>query len=163
MSTSPRDANEPIEDIEATLFALSFDTLSQALLFSASASRFHGWRSALQLTPRVYNLSSAADRQSVFHESVFSSPESEGYITSTRSPGDADTLLQGYGTERVDLAKKNPEKLQHLTALFEEQAQKYHLYPLITWDDVLNGKIHHTPGSKSFAEEAQMLLHPNNN
>jgi len=66
-------------------------------------------------------------------------------------------------TERVDLAKKNPEKLAHLKALFEEQAQKYHLYPLITWDDVLNGKIHRTKDSKSFAEEAQKLLHPNTN
>jgi arylsulfatase A-like enzyme len=63
-------------------------------------------------------------------------------------------------TERVDLAKKNPEKLRQLKALFEEQARKYHLYPLITWDDVLNGKIHRTKDSKSFAEEAQKLTHP---
>ena len=47
-------------------------------------------------------------------------------------------------TERVDLAKKNPEKLRHLKALFDEQAEKYHLYPLITWDDVLNGRSHRT-------------------
>jgi len=66
-------------------------------------------------------------------------------------------------TERVDLAKKNPEKLAHLKALFEEQAQKFHLYPLITWDDVLNGRIHRTKDSKSFAEEVQKLTHPNNN
>jgi nickel/cobalt transporter (NiCoT) family protein len=31
------------------LFALSFDTISQALLFSATAVRFHGWMSALIL------------------------------------------------------------------------------------------------------------------
>lgn len=55
-------------------------------------------------------------------------------------------------TERVDLAKKNPEKLAELKALFEEQAKKYQLYPLITWDDVLNGRIHRTKGAKSLAD-----------
>jgi arylsulfatase len=55
-------------------------------------------------------------------------------------------------TERIDLAKKYPEKLAELKALFEDQAQTHHLYPFITWDDVLNGRIHRTKGSKSFAE-----------
>jgi arylsulfatase len=53
-------------------------------------------------------------------------------------------------TERIDLAKKYPEKLAQLKAEFEEQAQAHHLYPYITWDDVFNGRIHRTPGSKSF-------------
>jgi arylsulfatase len=53
-------------------------------------------------------------------------------------------------TERIDLAKKYPEKLAELKALFEEQAKSHHLYPYITWDDVLNGRIHRTPGAKSF-------------
>jgi len=44
--------------------------------------------------------------------------------------------------ERVDLAKKYPEKLAELKALFDQQAQEHHLYPLITWDDVLNSRIH---------------------
>jgi arylsulfatase len=55
-------------------------------------------------------------------------------------------------TERIDLAKKYPEKLAELKAEFEQQAQAHHLYPYITWDDVLNGRIHRTPGSKSFAD-----------
>jgi len=55
-------------------------------------------------------------------------------------------------TERIDLAKKYPEKLAELKGEFEAQAQAHHLYPLITWDDVFNGGIHRTPGSKSFAE-----------
>lgn len=63
-------------------------------------------------------------------------------------------------TERVDLAKKYPDKLAHLKALFEEQAQSHHLYPLITWDDVLNGKIHRTKDNqKSFAEAVQSMEH----
>jgi arylsulfatase A-like enzyme len=53
-------------------------------------------------------------------------------------------------TERIDLAKKYPEKLAELKALFEEQAKSHHLYPYITWDDVFNARIHRTPGSKSF-------------
>jgi arylsulfatase A-like enzyme len=53
-------------------------------------------------------------------------------------------------TERIDLAKKYPEKLAELKSEFEEQAKSHHLYPYITWDDVFNGRIHRTPGSKSF-------------
>jgi arylsulfatase len=55
-------------------------------------------------------------------------------------------------TERIDLAKKYPEKLAELKAEFEEQAKAHNLYPYITWDDVFNGRIHRTPGSKPFAE-----------
>jgi arylsulfatase len=46
-------------------------------------------------------------------------------------------------TERVDLAAKYPAKVAELRALFEEQARAHNLYPLITWDDVLGGKLHH--------------------
>ena len=47
-------------------------------------------------------------------------------------------------TERVNLAAKYPEKLAELKALFEKQAQEHNLYPLITWDDVFNKRIHQT-------------------
>ena len=49
--------------------------------------------------------------------------------------------------ERVDLAKKYPEKLAELKKVFDEQAQKNHLYPLIDWYDVNNKRIHHPNGS----------------
>ena len=55
-------------------------------------------------------------------------------------------------TERVDLAKQNPEKLAQLKAEFEQQAQQHHLYPYITWDDVFNGRIHRTKEARPFAE-----------
>ncbi len=58
-------------------------------------------------------------------------------------------------TERIDLAKKYPEKLAELKALFEDQAKAHHLYPYITWDDVLNGRIHCTNGCKSFADRVK--------
>jgi arylsulfatase A-like enzyme len=60
-------------------------------------------------------------------------------------------------TERIDLAKKYPDKLAELKALFEEQAKSHHLYPYITWDDVFNGRIHRTPGSKSFVDAVKDL------
>jgi arylsulfatase len=50
-------------------------------------------------------------------------------------------------TERIDLAKKYPEKLKELQALFDEDAKKYNVYPLIDWDDVFHGRIHHKNGS----------------
>jgi arylsulfatase len=56
-------------------------------------------------------------------------------------------------TERLNLAQKYPEKLTELKALFEQQAQSHNLYPLITWDDVWNARIHHTKGAKSIEEE----------
>lgn len=47
--------------------------------------------------------------------------------------------------ERIDLAKKYPQKLEELKAQFEAQAKKYNLYPYITWDDVIKGRIHQRP------------------
>lgn len=38
--------------------------------------------------------------------------------------------------ERIDLSKKNPAKLEELKKLFDAQAQKYNVYPFVTWDDV---------------------------
>ena len=46
--------------------------------------------------------------------------------------------------ERTDLAKKYPEKLEALKALFDENARKYNIYPFIDWDDVFHRRIHQT-------------------
>jgi arylsulfatase len=45
-------------------------------------------------------------------------------------------------TERIDLAKKFPEKLEQLKAEFEEQAKSHHLAPYLTFDDMKD--THHT-------------------
>ena len=66
-------------------------------------------------------------------------------------------------TERIDLAKKYPEKLAQLKAEFEEQAKSHHLYPYITWDDVFNGRIHRTPGSKSFFDAVKDVTKSSDN
>jgi len=47
-------------------------------------------------------------------------------------------------TERIDLAKKNPQKLEQLKAEFEEQAKAHQLAPYITFDDMNLGRLHHT-------------------
>ena len=52
--------------------------------------------------------------------------------------------------ERIDLAKKYPEKLAALQALFDENARKYNIYPLIDWDDVFHRRIHQATQQKSF-------------
>jgi arylsulfatase len=54
--------------------------------------------------------------------------------------------------ERVDLAKKNPEKLKELQALFDAQAKKFNVYPFIDWSDVVNRRIHNDGTGKSFQE-----------
>lgn len=43
--------------------------------------------------------------------------------------------------ERIDLSKKYPEKLQELKTLFEQEAQRNNLYPLLNWDDVIQKGI----------------------
>ena len=66
-------------------------------------------------------------------------------------------------TERIDLAKKYPEKLASLKAEFEEQAKAHNLYPYITWDDVLNGRIHRTKGSRSLLDEFKNVTKSSDN
>jgi arylsulfatase len=58
-------------------------------------------------------------------------------------------------TERIDLAKKYPDKLAQLKAEYEEQAQSHHLYPYLTWDDVYQQRIRHTYLPKQLQASAQ--------
>jgi arylsulfatase A-like enzyme len=66
-------------------------------------------------------------------------------------------------TERIDLAAKYPEKLSELKALYEKEAQSHNLYPYITWDDVLTGKIHKSKDDKSFREAVKNITKPGDN
>lgn len=58
--------------------------------------------------------------------------------------------------ERKDLAKKYPEKLAELKKLFDEQAKKNNLYPLLDWSDVNYRRIHKTKATEG--QTAQELL-----
>jgi arylsulfatase len=128
---------------------------------------------AIQGTSLAYSINDAkaASRHTTQHYYIFGSrsiyqdgwkaglPHPNSFITgNARSNKALDeaawelyNLNEDY-TERVDLAKKNPKKLAELKSLFEKQATKYQLYPLITWDDVLNGRIHRTKGAKTLAD-----------
>ncbi len=53
--------------------------------------------------------------------------------------------------ERNDLAKKNPQKLAELKALFDEEAKKNNLYPLIDWQDVYQQKFINSKKAITFA------------
>ena len=82
-------------------------------------------------------------------------------LTNTNKPFDENgwelyNLNDDY-TERLNLAQKYPQKLAGLRALFEQQAQSHNLYPLITWDDVIGQKIHHTKDGKSLQEEFEKV------
>jgi arylsulfatase len=48
--------------------------------------------------------------------------------------------------ERIDLAKKYPEKLAALKSQFDEDAKRYNIYPFIDWDDVFHKRIHNGNG-----------------
>ena len=52
--------------------------------------------------------------------------------------------------ERIDLAKKHPEKLAELKALFDATAVKYNMYPLIDWSDVYQQKFINSKKSPTF-------------
>jgi len=127
--------------VEGTSLAYSIDdaraatrhTLQYYYIFGSRSIYHDGWKAELAY-PSSF-ITGNAQSQQPFDENAW-----ELY-----------NLNEDY-TERIDLAKKYPEKLAELKALFEDQAQSHHLYPYITWDDVLKGRIHRTKDSKSFAE-----------
>jgi len=129
------------QPIEGTSLAYSIDdakapsrhTLQYYYIFGARSIYHDGWKAELAY-PSSF-ITGNAQSQKPFDENAW-----ELY-----------NLNEDY-TERIDLAKKYPEKLAELKALFEDQAKAHHLYPYITWDDVFNARIHRTPGSKSFLD-----------
>jgi arylsulfatase len=129
------------QPIEGFSFADSMDnanapwhhTVQYYYIFGSRSVYDHGWKAELAY-PSSFITGNAASTQ------PFNENDWELY-----------NLNDDY-TETTDLAKQNPQKLAELKAEFEQLAQAHHLYPYITWDDVFNGRIHRTPGSKSFAD-----------
>ncbi|HEY6490097.1 MAG: arylsulfatase [Terracidiphilus sp.] len=129
---------QPIEGISLAYSlddakAPSRHTVQYYYIFGSRSIYDHGWKAELPY-PNAFITGNAASEQR-FDENAW-----ELY-----------NLNDDY-TERIDLAKKYPEKLAELKAEFEEQAKSHHLYPYITWDDVFNGRIHRSKNSKPFAE-----------
>jgi len=134
----------PQQAIEGTSLAYSIDdatapsrhTVQYYYIFGARSIYYDGWKAELAY-PNSFVTGNAESKQP-FDENAW-----ELY-----------NLNEDY-TERIDLAKKYPEKLAELKALFEEQAKEHHLYPYITWDDVFHARIHRTPGAKPFCDAAK--------
>jgi arylsulfatase len=132
--------------IEGTSLAYSIDdakapsrhTLQYYYIFGSRSIYHDGWKAELAYPNSL--ITGNAQSKRAFDENAW-----ELY-----------NLNEDY-TERIDLAKKYPEKLAELKALFEDQAQSHNLYPYITWDDVLNGRIHRTKDSKSFVDAVKDL------
>jgi arylsulfatase A-like enzyme len=129
------------QPIEGTSLAYSINdanapsrhTVQYYYIFGSRSIYDHGWKAELAY-PSAFITGNAASKQP-FNENAW-----ELYN------------LNDDPTERIDLAKQDPEKLAQLKAEFEQQAQQHHLYPYITWDDVFNGRIHRTKDAKPFAE-----------
>ena len=129
------------QPIEGTSLAYSFDdakaptrhTLQYYYIFGARSIYDNGWKAELAYPNSFLN----------------------GLGPSTKPLDESAWELYNLNddpTERIDLAKKYPEKLEALKAEFEEQAKSHHLYPYITFDDVFNGRIHRTKDAKPFAD-----------
>ena len=121
--------------------APSRHTTQYYYIFGSRAMYQDGWKAALPF-PNQF-IGSTASNQKPFDENAW-----ELY-----------NLNEDY-TERVDLAKKYPEKLAQLRALFEQQAQEHNLYPLITFDDVMTGRIHQSGDGLTMADKYRTLMHP---
>ena len=140
------------QPVEGTSLAYSIDdahapnrhTVQYYYIFGSRSIYDHGWKAELRY-PNSFITGNAASKQP-FDENAW-----ELY-----------NLNDDY-TERIDLAQKYPEKLAELKTEFEQQAQAHHLYPYITWDDVLNGRIHHSKDSKSFLDAVKDVTKSSDN
>jgi len=137
--------------IEGTSLAYSIDdakapsrhTLQYYYIYGARSIYHDGWKAELAY-PNSFVTGNAQSKK-VFDENAW-----ELYN------------LNDDPTERIDLAKKYPEKLAALKAEFEQQAQSHHLYPYITFDDVYNQRFHHTYLPKGFTPPG-LLVNNNSN
>ncbi|MCH5597013.1 arylsulfatase [Niabella ginsengisoli] len=131
----------PQDTIQGTSLAYSVNdakakskhTIQHYYIFGSRAIYKDGWKAGAAHSPDAID----------FNFSKGNEPKK------TRYEDDVWTLynLNEDFNERVDLAKKHPEKLAELKRLFDEQAEKNRLYPLIDRYDVNNKLIHHPNGS----------------
>ena len=99
-------------------------------IFGARSIYKDGWKAGTLHHPDVLDLASAAGGKSAAVARDWDKDVWELY-----------NLNEDFN-ERVDLAKKYPEKLEELKKLFDTQARKNNVYPLIDWQDVFQRKIH---------------------
>jgi arylsulfatase A-like enzyme len=126
------DANAPSRHTEQYYF-----------IFGSRAIYKDGWKAEAYHHPDIFEITSSAKQDT----SLWGYDKDEWELYN----------LNEDFNERIDLAKKNPEKLKELQALFDEDATKYNIYPFIDLDDVLKGRLHHPT-----AKNLQPLLKPVN-
>lgn len=88
-----------------------------------------GWKASSAHRPNLLDVSSYLDDPAV---SIPNDPENETW--------ELYNLNEDFN-ERVNLASKYPEKLKELKALFDEDAKKYNIYPLIDAEYVVKRAI----------------------
>lgn len=98
-------------------------------IFGSRALYKDGWKAGAAHHPDYLDLNDFADSTRPVVTRDFDKDEWELY-----------NLNEDFN-ERVNLAKKYPEKLAELKKLFEEDAKKYNIYPFIDWQDVFNARL----------------------
>jgi arylsulfatase A-like enzyme len=91
-------------------------------IFGNRAIYKDGWKAAAAHHPNSLELWKYSGEQK---DDVNNDPENEVW--------ELYNLTEDFN-ERVDLAKKNPEKLKELKTLFDQEAAKYNIYPLIDFE-----------------------------
>jgi len=127
------------DTIQGTSLVYSFDHpdapsqhhIQYYYIFGSRSIYKDGWKAEVYHHPDFTDLGKAGANQPA---------PSSGFSTDTWELYDLNSDLN----ERIDLAKKYPEKLKELQALFDAQAKENNLYPLIDWDDVIKRRIHRT-------------------
>ncbi|MFT3680126.1 MAG: arylsulfatase [Ferruginibacter sp.] len=128
----------PQDAITGASLAASFDnageptkhTIQYYYIFGSRSIYKDGWKASAEHHPDFIDITSSSVPKKANLTRDFDKDEWRLYNLTTDF------------NERIDLAKKNPEKLAELKALFEEEAKKNNIYPLIDWDDVLKLRLH---------------------
>jgi len=146
------------DTIQGTSLVYSFDHpdapsqhhVQYYYIFGSRSIYKDGWKAEVYHHPDFTDLAKAGANQPA---------PSSGFSTDTWELYD----LNSDFNERIDLAKKYPEKLKELQDLFDAQAKNNNLYPLIDWDDVIKRRIHRTKDApKSLIEGIKKAGQSNN-
>lgn len=124
--------------------AVSAHKIQHYYIFGSRAIYNDGWKAAAAHHPNSIEVKEALNAKTNLPPSDFDKDVWELY-----------NINEDFN-ERKDLAKKYPEKVAELKKLFDQQAKKNNIYPLIDWQDVYLRKIHKTPATEG--KSAQELL-----
>lgn len=134
----PKDIKGIQQDsLTGTSLVYSFDdpkapsrhTQQYYYIFGTRSIYKDGWKAGAIHHPDYFDLNDYVDASKTTVTKDFDKDEWELY-----------NLNEDFN-ERINLAKKYPEKLAELKKLFDEDAKKYNIYPFIDWEDVFKAKL----------------------